>query len=328
MKVIGEGKVYFYDPRDECPHAPEEGRLWQESFVLYLWDPERTVYVFLRLGQVPNKDGGQTTVWLNVWTPGQMYKFTDDAIPLSPSDRTENSLSSRGGLCSYRYDGRHNWQVNDGDHEVKVDLVMEDYHQGLGYWPETSGTLIENTAKNHIEATGWVTGTVSVQSKQYQVAGTGWRDHSWGNRDWLKIRAHRGYLAMFGRELNIFCFTYIGEDGHLVKNGLIIRGEEVQFTREFTVTAYMGEDAVSNCGGHVDVMLDGKMQRMEFIPQGKSALSMTHRFPCVDAMCLVKLGDMTGVGLAETSTRPQGGCEWPYVFESSPGVIDNGIFTG
>ena len=329
MKVIGEGSVHFYESQDECPHAPEsvEGggeEYWQESVVLYLWDVEQEVYVFFRLGQTPNYKGGTASLWANVWTPEYLHKYTNDEIPYDGTGRSEKTLSVGDDLCSYTYDGKHNWQYKTD--EVSASLVMEDYHQGVGYFPESAGSLSSETAKNHMEATGWVTGSVSVKGKTYQVAGTGWRDHSWGKRNWLGILSHRFYPAMFGKEFNLFCVTFVGADGNLVKFGTVIEGDEVRFVDTFEVIAYMGEDGVSNCGGRLLLELDGETRVIEYEPIGKGAISMNHGFPCVDTLCKVRMDGKLGVGIAETSNRAQNGSDMPNVFPSSHGVIENGLF--
>ena len=325
MRVIGKGSIHFYEAADECPHAPDDEELWQESFVLYLWDTENKVFVFLRMGHAPNIKGGTASVWLNAWIPGYMYKHTDDSVALNESDRTERSLSVGNGLCRYEFDGNHNWQVIDSDYDVNIELSMEDNHPGLGYFQGDSA-LVRDTAKNHIEATGWVTGTVKVKDKRFRVSGIGWRDHSWGKRYWPGIRVHRFFPALFGKEFSFFNSTFIGMDGKLSRNGVLIRDDTVQFIDDFDIVAYVGEDGVSNCGGSVAITVDGKSHTLEYKPVGKSVISMNHGFACVDSMCIVSMGDKQGVGVTETSSNAQGGAEKPAVFPSSKGVILNGLY--
>lgn len=324
MKVIGKGAVHIYEPVDECPHEPGAEELWQESFVLYMWDMEKQVYVFLRMSQEPNRGPGYTTVWLNAWTPECTYKHTDDMIPFKDGNRAEKSLTAGDGLCKYEYDGKHNWTVNDKD--VHISLSMTDDHPGFGYFPVEAGSLVSDAAKNHIEATGHVTGSVSIQGKTYEVAGTGWRDHSWGKRNWQGFLAHRFYPAMFGKDFSFFCVTFVGGDGGMAKFGAVIRGETIQLVNDFTIVAYMGEDGVSNCGGKVTLRLDGETHVLEFEPLGKSAISLHQGMPCVDGMCKVTMGDKVGVGVSETSNRAQGGTGRPHVFPHSPGILENGIY--
>lgn len=316
MNVIGEGQVYFYDGVDECPHAPFGGETWQESFVVYFFDPTQNVYAFVRLSQVPNKQ--ETTAWINIWTPEHFYKRTENALPLDQSERTATAISVGNGLCRYEYrDGNHLWHVQDED--IRLDLCIEDYHQGLGYWPKSN-----DAAKEHIEATGWATGSVTVKGKTYNTAGTCWRDHSWGERDWNSLGAHRFFPALFDRNLNFFFFSTISAEGVHGKFAVIIKDGTVQFTQDFTVTAYMAEDGVSNRGGRVELNWDQETYLMEFEPRTKGAISLIESFPCSDTMCIVRMGDRVGVGVAETSNNTQHGKRVPFIFD---GQIENGIYS-
>jgi hypothetical protein len=325
MRVLGNGSVRIYDGVDECPHAAE-GRheQWQESVVLYMWDIEQKVYVYLRLSQEPNLGNGFTTAWINAWTPECAYKHTDDSIPLNAGDVGKTSLAAGNGLCRYTYDGNHNWLVNDRD--AQLALCMKDDQAGFGYFSAASGAIVTELANNHIEATGWVTGTVTVRGKTYRVAGTGWRDHSWGRRNWHGILAHRFYPAMFGKDFNFFCVTFVGADGRMAKHGLVIRNDTVFSTDDFDVVAYMAEDGVSNCGGRVTLRLDGQILVLEYELLAKCAISLHHDLACVDGMCKVTMGGRVGVGVSETSHRAQGGTNRPFVFSHSPGILDNGIY--
>lgn len=323
MKVVGEGEIELFEPIDECPHAAGEDELWQESFVLYMWDVEQQVYVFFRMAQVPNKD--VAVVWLNAWTPDHQYKLTKDDLPMGQTQISNDSISVGDGLCRYQYNGDHVWQVKDAD--VEIELTMVDAHQGLAYYANTSAA-IKNVLNKHIEAAGNVTGNVTVKGKTYTVNGTGWRDHSWGRRDWFVIRNHRFFPAMFGKEFSFFCMTLTGEEGSFSKNGVVIRNDTVQFTQDFDIVAYMGEDGVGNAGGQVTLRLDGETHVLDYQMIGKSAISMTFGFPCVDGMCKVTMGDKVGVGVCETSTNPLGGRKPPHAgnLPSSTGLIENGIF--
>lgn len=323
MKVIGKGKIKVYDPVDECPHAPGKEPFWQESIVLYFWDTQQQVYAFFRMSQEPNRGGGFTTMWVNVWTPDWIYKHTDDSVPLRQGDRTENALSSDGGKCRYQFDGKHNWEIRDTD--IQVRLSMEDYHPGFGFYDETAGSVVSEAAKEHIEGTGWITGSVSVKGRSYTVSGPGFRDHSWGKRDWSTILVNRFFPATFGKEFTLFGITFMPTDGTLSKFATVSRGDTIQSIDDFTIISRIGEDGTSNYGGTATFRLDGETHVIDYVPVGKGAISLHQGFPCVDTMCTVTMGNKKGVGVFETSHRAQGGTGKLHVYPESFSILDNGF---
>tara|TARA_B110000211_G_C14092909_1_gene560339 strand:- start:5749 stop:6726 length:978 start_codon:yes stop_codon:yes gene_type:complete len=313
--------VNEYKNEDECPHEPGTEEYWQESWAFFVWDTIQEVYVFLRLSQVPNKDGGQSTVWLNAWTPEYTFHHSNDALPFG--ERTKTSLTSGQNLCRYEYDGNHNWQVNHS--EVSMNLVMKDKHAGMDFWTKNDDTMASNIAREHTESNGPVTGTVTVKGKSYEINGTGWRDHSWSHRDWNIFRVHRGFMAIF-EDMSIYSFSLVNSAGELVRNAVINReGQPPEGISDYEITAYMSEDGVSNKGGTLAITIDGERQLIEFEPVGKASVSMIYHFPCVDTPCKVRMGDKVGVGFSETSHRTQGGTERPRIFPSTHGIIDNGL---
>jgi hypothetical protein len=323
MQVIGKGHVHIYDAADEGPHPPNAEALWQESWALFAWDTEQQIFVFLRLGQEPNRGPGYTAAWINLWTPEYIFKHTDDSIPFAPGDRSEKSLSAGNGLCRYEYAGTHNWTVSHED--VQVTLSMQDSHPGFGYWQEGNNALASETGKAHAEASGFASGTVTVAGRAYQFSGTAWRDHSWGKRNWRGIRAHRFYAGMFGTDFSFFGITMVGADGSMARMGTILRGDTIEATSDYDIVAYVGEDGVSNCGGYVTLRLGGTTETLNFEPFGKSVVSVHQDCTISDAMCRVTMGDRVGVGISESSHNAQGGITRPAVFPHSKGVLDNGL---
>ena len=330
MKIIGEGNVQIYDAIDECPHEPDSDVQWQESVALLVWDPKQNVYIFLRMSHEPNRGVGFSTVWLAAWTPEHTYRRHDTSIALIAGNRSEKSYSAGDGLCRYEFigDGQHRFTIKDhiNDQDVNISLVFKDSHPGIGYFAAGSASLVSEMCKGHLEATGLVTGSIAIKGKSYTIDGTGWRDHSWGKRNWQGLLAHRALYGIFGGEFNFFALSLIAGDGSKTKIGLVIRGDTIQATKDFDIVAYMGEDGVSNLGGKVTLRLDGKTHVLEVKPVGKAAISYHLGCTVVDNLCTATMGDRIGVGFMETSNRAQNGTDRPHVFPDSPGIIDSGIY--
>ena len=325
MKVIGEGNIHFYDPVDEAPHQPGEHPLWQESVVLAFWDVEQQIYGLLRVGQEPNNTG-ISQLWSNLWVAGKCYRKYAFP-PLVEDDVTHNSIRG-GGTTSYTYNGDHHWMLDDPEYRMKVDVTMKDFHQAFGFYPQNAGAVSSEVSNNHIEASGSVSGTIEFSGKQYTLKNViAYRDHSWGKRDWSVMRAHRWIPAIFGPDLSAEAISWLSPDGSLIQFGYVIRGDELIVPNKVDILMYGEVDGMTNRGGRVDYCLPkGEVLRVEYGPVAPGGLSTQHGYPCLDTMCITRMGDRQGVGVFENGNNTMYGQEWPKQSALVNGFIDNGIF--
>ena len=86
MKAIGGGKMHEYPAKDEVPHTPGKQEYWQESVVLIWWDPKNAVGGYYRIGHEPNRDGGITSIWAAVHTPGESH-YRNSVQPMTAADK-------------------------------------------------------------------------------------------------------------------------------------------------------------------------------------------------------------------------------------------------
>ena len=326
MEIVYENKglIKFAPDESEHTHAPDSDELWQESFVLYFWDAERACYSFLRIAQTPNYQGGTAQIMLNIWTPVGFYKHTDDLVPYDGSGRKQTSLTIGKDLVSYAFDGNFNWKIDDPKYGVEANLVFTGYHRGINPVPSNSD-FARHAIPNHTQAFGAVKGEVSISGRKFAIDGYGWRDHSWGFRDWLSIRCHRFFPAIFSKDLYLSNFSFVSSEGQFVKGAVLVRDGKMYFVNDITLVAHMGEDAVSNCGGHCTFRAGGETYVFNYEPIAKSSVIMVHGLAMTEGMCRVRWGDKLGLGLTETTTNPHAGSARPFVFPSSPGIIDNGV---
>ena len=324
MRIKGEGFIHLYDGEDEKPHVPENDRDWQESAVLYFWDRTQGVYGFFRAGKEPNKNPGIAANWSNIWVPGTYYK-NYSAPELRPEDWLDDGITG-GETLTYRYDGNHNWTVRDGD--VSADLVMEDFHQGFNFIGESAGALSSEVAKNHIEASGKVNGTVTLGDKTYQISDAiGLRDHSWGTRVWENMRSHRWTPAIFGRDLSFLALSWYAADGSLAKVGYLVRDGEIIVPAKIDIHSFCAEDGLTHHGGVSRLtMPDGEVYEARFEALAPGGVSTHHGYPCVDTMCKVAMGDREGVGCFEAGNNTLGGRDSPVDETLVMGRVANGMF--
>jgi hypothetical protein len=188
MKIRGKGVFQSFMPSDEVPHPVGNDLDWNESVVIYVWDVEQDVYIFFRIGHESNRGAhGLRVLWNNVRVPGKYYKKYEYQ-DLRPEDKRKDGFGG-GPTCTYTYDGKHHWTMVDGG--VQVNLAMEDFHPGFGFWPAHAGTIVDDVARNHLEASGLVSGIVRFNGAEYVLTNAvGYRDRSWGVRKWETMRAH------------------------------------------------------------------------------------------------------------------------------------------
>ncbi len=329
MKVHGAGIIELYDTFDEGSHPRSADRDWNESVVLLLWDAEQNVYADFRLGHEANRPPkGLAAVWINVWTPGIYYK--NYVYPaMQPGDEFPTGFAA-GRLCRYACEqGDHHWTIDDG--EVHVDVVMKDFHQGFGFWPAQGQTLSKDIARNHIEASGSVSGTIRVRDREFVLRGAlAFRDHSWGVRHWDRARAHRWSPALFGPDLTLQAITWYGADHSLMSYGFAVIAGEIHVPKAIDFVSYAEPDAITHRGGRLRLtMPSDEIYDCEYFGLAPGGVSDHHGYPAVDLPCrtVLNAGERVGAGLIQAGFNTMGGTDFPPAQSLVFGKRDNGFFT-
>lgn len=178
--------------RDEYLHEPMDRRLWNESYYFDFTGDD--VRGFTRIGFQPYER--RANVWCYLVEDGRAYWYRDEAIPLEDcfglravADDFEEayeirqphehwSLSAEGAFET----ATEPWTVLTGSEEsvpVELSLDFRDPHHD----PYSIEMLVET--QDHYDQTGRYEGRVTIDGEDYDVDGTGFRDHSWGwFRDW------------------------------------------------------------------------------------------------------------------------------------------------
>jgi len=321
MKVIGSGHVEFFSPEDEGPHPIGRDAWWNESVWLQFAERSSGLYGAIRIGHQPNFQGGHTSIWSLIGTPDWIYK-RDGLYPLTESDRVATGFAANG---THRFEadsrGGH-WSIDDED--ISVSLLVEDFHPPIGYTP---GSHMETIAKNHFEASGKISGDITIKGRRYEIRdGLASRDHSWGIRYWNHLRVHRFTAATFGPDLSCNAICFYDETDRLSQWGYVVRGDTIIPALEVDVIAYMEADGISNRGGIVRYVLpDGEEMVVELQPVNKGMISRQHTLAINDTICWAMIGDRVGAGVFETNSNPQGGTIIPSQRGLVRTLVDNGI---
>lgn len=205
------------DPADDHPHERGDAPLWAESFLSYTYSPAADVRTWMHLAHLPGDFGLWEAVTIVILPDGR-YLTTRSVSPArldgaietgsvlwrtdSPFERC--SIGFRGGATVVSAADLLTGPLRDGTH-VGVDLAYTTTAASAAY---DYGSAIhgQSWGTGHIEQNELFTGRLRFEDKTIALAGTAWRDHSWGPRDFTRYGHHVFLNAHFpdsGRSLMI-----------------------------------------------------------------------------------------------------------------------------
>jgi hypothetical protein len=293
-----------YDAEAELPHSAGPDEWWQESVVLMWNDADAGIGGLIRIGHEPNYDGGITPLWFGVFTSDGIRYRRNVTSPLTEEDRLENGFGSYEGRYRFTWEDGVRLQVDDED--LSIDIQERDFFPGTGFFPKDAGSLTEEFAAAHIESSGAVTGTITLDGTTYDVDGLAHRDHSWGTRKWDTVLSHRWFPATFGPDLSFGAITWHTHDGTLARYGYVARDGRVEPIDDFDVFVEMEPDALTYRGG-TGTWTVGDEQFVVRANPIDALLSEHHDVVCIDAISEVEHDGRKGFGILEASTNPRAG---------------------
>ena len=119
------------------------------------------------------------------------------------------------------------------------------------YYAVTSGQVVgRQVGSDHYQVAGRVTGTVRLAGRDFAVDGLCHRDHSWGDRQWSAVLAHRWLAGTFGPELSFSLVTTLLPGGRMVRMGFVARHSEILRVSDSDVVVFLEPDGTSHRGGY------------------------------------------------------------------------------
>ena len=251
------------EPVDEYTHELGPESSFNESMYVNLFDPAQRLGGFFRLGNRANEGYAEMTVCLYLpdGRVGFMYK--------RPTI-THNDALDAGGLTwevvtpfeelTVRYQGKvvvlddptemadpkAAFTANPYD-ECEIDLTF--LGQGrpsmFGGEPdrphEAEG---EEFAKGHYEQLVEGSGRVRVGDEEWEVAGCGLRDHSWGPRSWQAPWYYRWLTANIDRDFGFMASRVARRDGPGTRGGFVWEDGTLHLCDDLELaTDFEGDDA-------------------------------------------------------------------------------------
>jgi hypothetical protein len=294
-----------FTERDEASHPPSEHPLWQESVLLHWYDRQKGIGGWHRIGHEPNNQGGRIALWSFMFDhSGWQYRRCGE-LPLTPADRPEHGFGAGKALAFAYTGGAARWTVDDGP--LSARLECRNLSPLIDPFPPDAEVAAKRFP-NHFEAAGRVTGEVVYEGRRISIDGFGYRDHSWGPRDWQKgMLNHRWFTGTLGEEITFAAITAQSQSGNLIRVGYVHRDGKTARARSVDVVAYMEPDGLTHRGGRLSLVLEDG-ERIEIRMAARAGVVFQRgTVVMVEMMCEAEGLGLRGYCDAEISSNPRNG---------------------
>jgi hypothetical protein len=248
------------EPQDEYLHELGPEPTFNESMYFNVYDPAARLGGFFRLGNRANEGRGEMTVCLYLpdGRVGFMFQrpevHTNDAFDaagirfevVEPFEQLTVSYTGRVVLLEdplAMADPRRAFTENPHA-DCEVALVYRRVSDMFGGEPEEAHERPgEEFARGHYEQLVSAVGTCRVGEQQWQLAGFGLRDHSWGPRTWQAPWYYRWLTANFGAEFGFMGSRIARRDGEGTRGGFVWDGARMIPVHDFRIsTGWEGQE--------------------------------------------------------------------------------------
>lgn len=249
------------EPQDEYLHPLEDDQNFQESMYFNVFDPERQVGGFVRLGNRPNEGYAEMTVctYLPDGRVAFMFKRPEidghealDAggLKIEVQEPFEHLTASyRGSLLLLddplaMADPKTAFTENPTT-KSELDLTFTRVSDMVGGEPDDAKEKPgEEFARGHYEQLNAVAGRIVVGEEEWQVEGFGLRDHSWGPRTWQAPWYYRWLTGNAGPEFGFMASRIARKEGEGTRGGFVWEDGRLHLCDQATIsTEWTGEDS-------------------------------------------------------------------------------------
>jgi hypothetical protein len=245
------------DPSDEYMHPLETASNFNESMYFNVFDPERKIGGFLRLGNRANEGYAELTTCL--YLPDGRVAFTYNRPKIDNNDAFDAGGTRFEVVTPFEellttYDGklamlteplqmanpRKAFTENPWV-EARVQLTHRGISPMYGGEPvNDDGSPLEQDhsggfARGHYEQHMAVDGTIRVGDEEWVVNGFGLRDHSWGPRYWQAPWWYRWLTANFGDDFGFVVSIIASRGGGRRYGGMVLRDGAYEHIREANI---------------------------------------------------------------------------------------------
>lgn len=248
-----------YQDADDRPHAPLDDARWQESDCLWFADWNAGLTGFFRIGQNPAQGTGAVLAYVaRMDGPDWRGCFT------SP-DRGRDDHGQRVGAAHAEARAPQVMRYRWADAACSADVTFADsFYEPRGWAKDASASGLNDTinSQGHLECTGRLTGSVTLNGEEVAIDALAHRDRSWGVRDIAMVRQHRMCTGTFGPGLSFATTVLQLANGHYHKAGFVVRDGVEEDIADVDILALVDADGVTVRGGQCRIML-GSGERLE-----------------------------------------------------------------
>jgi hypothetical protein len=306
---------------DEPLHPAQDHPLWQESVLLHWYDREQGIGGWHRIGREPNNQGGRGAIWSYIFDRNGWQYRNNGEVVLTPGDQFATGFSSGAALRFSYEDGAAHWSVQDGD--VRAQLQCVNLYPIVDPFPPTDA-LARTRFARHFEVAGTVTGHVSYQGRTVKIKGFGYRDHSWGPRDWDNgMPNHRWFTGTLDGAISFAAITAQAPGGNISRVGYVHRKGQVVHATGVDVVAHIEPDGVTHRGGELTLTLpDDEKFHVRFKARAGVAFQRGS-VVMVEMICDAEGHGLKGYCDAEISSNPRLG-KGP-ILQAINATMQNGV---
>lgn len=298
----------IYAAVDDCPHTPSNDPSWQES-ALFVWH-DRTAGIggFWRLGHEPVSMTAHSCFGMFT-SDGVRFRTNITGAALAQEDRGEIHMGL-GAELRMELDGPP--RIRAAFEACEAQLRFEDFHPRYEYGKLTKGPPMPG-ATHHFEVAGAITGEVRLGERMFQVNALGYRDRSWGPRNWNGLRSTRWWPSVYGPDLSVHILHVLPESGHLLKLGYVLRNGVAHAVIDSDVVVQLESDALSPRRGEATLHLEtGECLHVSCEPSDGIALHV-RGYTAVESIGTARLGDRLGMSNLEVCSNATGGSRPPVL---------------
>ncbi len=303
-----DGTRLLLTPDDDYMHPVEAAENFNESMYFNVFDPNRHIGGWFRMGNRPNEGYAEMTVCIYLPDGRVAFMFRRATIAgnasfdagglsfrvLEPHQRLALAYSGQVLLLNdpkVMADPKRAFRDNPSV-AAEIELTFEGVSPMMGGEPvNADGSRLEldaekSFARGHTEQHTHGIGTLRIGNQRFDIDGFGLRDHSWGPRYWQAIHWYRWCPMNFGPDfammLSVTCAagSQPRQGGVVLRDGHYRRISGVSFDTDWDDNHYQ-----RSFTAHVTMADDG--EQFDVVGQVMSLIPLRNRRRGPDGQMLV-----------------------------------------